>query len=48
MAQCLRKYHDFLKLLVKCTPAQRKGGRRFSENHLRVCLKRTKRDGASQ
>ena len=24
MAQCLRKNHDFLKLLVKCTPAQRK------------------------
>ena len=24
MAQRLRKKHDFLKLLVKCTPAQRK------------------------
>ena len=24
MAQRLRKNHDFLKLLVKCTPAQRK------------------------
>ena len=24
MAQQLRKNHDFLKLLVKCTPAQRK------------------------
>jgi len=25
MAQRLKKNHDFLKLLAKCTPAQRKG-----------------------
>ena len=34
MAQRLRRNHDFLKLLVKCTPAQRKAILKVADNAL--------------
>ena len=34
MAQRLRKNHDFLKLLAKCTPAQRKAILKVADNAL--------------
>ena len=52
MAQRLRRNHDFLKLLAKCTPAQRKAILKEADDALVKticeCLKRTKRDGACQ
>ena len=38
MAQRLRKNHDFLKLLVKCTPAQRKAILKVADDALVITI----------
>ena len=52
MAQRLRNNHDFLKLLVKCTPAKRKAILKVADDALVrtifVCFKRSQRNSACQ
>ena len=45
MAQRLRKNHDFLKLLTKCTPAQRKAILKVADDALvrTICKVRSQR-----